>query len=68
MLLGADHSPGGDEKRHLPDLAALVAAATRSRPELTVVLAGGAAVYESVFATQADGRFPPPAGHGTRGC
>jgi hypothetical protein len=49
VLLGADHSPGGDEKRYLPDLAALVAAAARCRPELTVVLAGGAAVYESAF-------------------
>ena len=51
VLIGADHSPGGDEKRYLPDLAALVAAAARCRPELTVVLAGGAAVYESAFAT-----------------
>ncbi len=50
VLLGADRSPGGDEKRHLPELAALVAAVTRSRPELAVVLAGGAAAYESVFA------------------
>ena len=49
VLLGADNSPGGDEKRHLPELATMVAAATRSRPELTVVLAGGAAVYESEF-------------------
>ena len=49
VLLGADRSPGGDEKRHLPDLAALVAAAATYRPELTVVLAGGAAVYESEF-------------------
>jgi hypothetical protein len=56
VLLGADHSPAGDEKRHLPDLAALVAAAAQSRPELTVVLAGGAAGYESVFAALADAR------------
>lgn len=54
VLIGADHSPGGDEKRHLPNLAALVAAATRCRPELTVVLAGGAAVYESAFAAPLD--------------
>jgi hypothetical protein len=53
VLLGADRSPAGDEKRHLPDLAALVAAATTCRPELMVVLAGGAAAYESMFA-QAD--------------
>ena len=56
VLFGADHVPGGDEKRHLPDLAALVAGATRSRPELTVVLAGGAAVYESQFAALMESR------------
>jgi hypothetical protein len=56
VLLGADRSPSGDEKRHLPDLAALVAAITRSRPELAVVLAGGAAAYESDF-----GAFDEPA-------
>lgn len=56
VLLGADRSAGGDEKRHLPDLAALVSAITRSRPELTVVLAGGAAAYESDF-----GAFGEPA-------
>jgi len=56
VLLGADVSPGGDEKRHLPDLASLVAAATQSRPELAIVLAGGAAAYESVFAAQDDAR------------
>ncbi len=50
VLLGADRSPAGDEKRHLPDLAALVAAIARVRPELTVVLAGGAERYESTFA------------------
>ena len=49
VLLGADRSPAGDEKRHFPELAALVAAVTRSRPELAVVLAGGAAAHESVF-------------------
>ena len=54
VLLGADHSPGGDEKRHLPELAALLAAATRLRPELTVILAGGAAAFESQFAITGD--------------
>ena len=49
VLLGADPTPGGDEKRHLPMLGALVAAAARRRPELAVVLAGGAAVAESDF-------------------
>jgi hypothetical protein len=56
VLLGADRSAGGDEKRHLPDLAALVSAITRLRPELAVVLAGGAAAYESDF-----GAFGEPA-------
>jgi hypothetical protein len=51
ILLGADHSPGGDEKRHLSDLAALVAAATQLRPGLTVILAGGAAAFEMAFAS-----------------
>jgi len=54
VLLGADGRPSGDEKRHLPELAALVAAVARSRPELTVVLAGGAAAYESTFASLGD--------------
>jgi hypothetical protein len=49
VLLGADTSPAGDERRHLPMLGALVAAAARCRPELAVVLAGGAAVQESDF-------------------
>ena len=54
VLLGADHSPAGDERRHLPDLAALAAAAKRLRPELTVILAGGAAAFESTFAGATD--------------
>jgi hypothetical protein len=49
VLLGADSTPGGDEKRYLPMLGALVAAAARRRPELAVVLAGGAAIQESDF-------------------
>jgi hypothetical protein len=49
VLLGADRSPSGDEKRHLPMLAALVAAADGCRSELTVVLAGGAGVHEGAF-------------------
>ncbi len=57
VLLGADHSPGGDERRHLPDLAALVAASARIRPELTVVLAGGAAAHELAFSQAPDPRF-----------
>jgi hypothetical protein len=61
VLFGADHSPGGDEKRHLPDLAALVNAAMRLRPELTVILAGGAAAYEMAFAAAAPVAQPPVA-------
>jgi hypothetical protein len=49
ILLGADHSPGGDEKRHLPELAALAAAARCLHPTMTVVLAGGAAGQEPSF-------------------
>lgn len=49
VLLGADSTPAGDEKRHLAMLGALVAAAARRRPELAVVLAGGAAIQESDF-------------------
>lgn len=49
ILFGADDSPGGDEKRHLPLLAALLGAAARCRPELTIVLAGGAAAHETAF-------------------
>jgi hypothetical protein len=49
VLLGADSTPSGDEKRHLPMLAALAAAAARRRPELAVVLAGGAASTEDEF-------------------
>ncbi len=49
VVLGADPVPAGDEKRHMPMLGALVAAAARTRPELAVVLAGGAAALESLF-------------------
>ena len=53
ILVGADRSPAGDERRALPDLAALAAAARQVRPALTIVLAGGAAVYEPAFAGRA---------------
>jgi hypothetical protein len=58
VLLGADRSPAGDERRHLPDLVALVAAARRLRPELTVILAGGVAAYESAFSEAPDAGAP----------
>jgi hypothetical protein len=60
VLLGADGSPAGDERRNLPDLAEMVAAATRLRPELMIVLAGGAAAYESVFFAPGMAAPPPP--------
>jgi hypothetical protein len=63
VLLGADRTPAGDERRHLPDVAALVAAIRRLRPELTVILAGGAAAYEMAFlAEPANGREGQPPG------
>jgi hypothetical protein len=62
VLLGADPTPAGDERRHLPLLGALVAAAARCRPELAVVLAGGAAVQESAFLEAGEhDRIPDPA-------
>ena len=62
VLLGADSRPAGDERRHLPMLGALVAAAARCRPELAVVLAGGAAVRESDFLEAGEhDRIPDPA-------
>jgi hypothetical protein len=62
VLLGADRSPAGDERRHLPDLVALVAAARRLRPELTVILAGGVAAYESAFSEAPDAGAPATVG------
>jgi hypothetical protein len=49
VVVGADPVPASDEKRHMNLLGALVSAAARSRPELAVVLAGGAAALESLF-------------------
>jgi hypothetical protein len=40
LLLGASEPPGPDESSALDDLAALVAAVARRRPELQIVLAG----------------------------
>lgn len=62
VLLGAASRPARDERRHLPMLGVLVATAARCRPELAVVLAGGAAVQESDFhgAGEHD-RIPDPA-------
>ena len=60
VLVGADRSPAGDDKRNLPDLVAMVAAATRQRPNLLVVLAGGAAAHESAFFGPAPSPRPSP--------
>jgi hypothetical protein len=57
VLLGADDMAASDERRHLPLLAALAGAAAGCRPELTVVLAGGAAAHEATFWESAGG--PP---------
>jgi len=58
ILLGADRSPAGDERRYLPDLAAMAAAVRRLRPGMHVVLAGGAAAQAPLFDA-------PPAGGAT---
>jgi hypothetical protein len=62
VLLGADDVPAGDERRHLPMLAALLGAAARCRPELMVVLAGGAALHEPAFWAGAGEGTAGPAG------
>jgi hypothetical protein len=59
VLLGSDNTPAGDEKRHLPDLVALVASATRLRPELAVILAGGVATFETSFLANGNGNGLP---------
>ncbi len=41
VLVGAGEPPGPDERPSLDDIAGLVAAAVRRRPELRVVVAGG---------------------------
>jgi hypothetical protein len=43
VLAGSSDPPGADERGILPDLAAVVAAATDRRPDLVTVLAGGLA-------------------------
>ena len=49
VLVGAGDPAAADERRALGELAALVAAATGRRPELTVVLAGGMADHLEAF-------------------
>jgi hypothetical protein len=49
VLVGAGDPPAADERRPLGELAALVAAATGRRPDLTVVLAGGMVDHLEAF-------------------
>ncbi|HEX3428650.1 MAG TPA: hypothetical protein VHS36_07575 [Candidatus Limnocylindrales bacterium] len=42
-LVGAGDPPGPDERRHMEELAAIVAGAVARRPELTIILAGAMA-------------------------
>jgi hypothetical protein len=63
VLAGASDPPGGDERGALAELAALVGAAVRRRPELTVVLAGALAEHEGrvvVPSSPADDSAAPP--------
>lgn len=48
VLAGSGDPAGGDERGALPELAALVAAVARRRPELTIVLAGALGEHETV--------------------
>ena len=43
VLAGSGEPPGGDERPLIPDLVAIIEAATQRRPDLTTVLAGGLA-------------------------
>ena len=53
ILLGAGDPPAADERRAVGELAALVAAVARRRPEVTVVLAGGMAEHLASFGDDA---------------
>ena len=57
VLVGAGEPPGPDERRSLDEVAALVAAAARRRPELTIVLAG--AMAERLERFEAAGEHRP---------
>ena len=51
VLVGAGEPPGADERRSLDEVASLVAAVARRRPELTIVLAGAMAERLERFET-----------------
>ena len=54
-LVGAGDPPGPDERRHVDELASIVAGAVARRPELTVVLAGAMADQMGRLETAATG-------------
>jgi hypothetical protein len=54
-LVGAGDPPGPDERRHVDELASIVAGAVARRPELTVVLAGAMADQMGRLETAAAG-------------
>jgi hypothetical protein len=54
VLAGTSEPPGADEGPQVPELVALLAAATERRPELSVVLAGGLAAADGHAARLAD--------------
>ena len=54
-LVGAGDPPGPDERRHVDELASIVAGAVARRPELTVVLAGAMADQMGRLETAAEG-------------
>ncbi len=60
ILVGSDEPPGGDERDGLPELIALAGAASRRRPDLRVVLAGGATLHAASF--RASTPAGPPSG------
>ncbi|HEY3522245.1 MAG TPA: hypothetical protein VGK63_00960, partial [Candidatus Limnocylindrales bacterium] len=58
VLAGASDPAGGDERNGLSELAALVAAAARRRPDLTVILAGAVVEHEAALAREAASDAP----------
>ena len=69
VLVGADEPPGADERDRVVELAAVVAAASVRRPELTVVLAGSMAEHQPLLerngsAHRGEVLLAPPPGAG----
>lgn len=61
VLIGAADPPAADERRSLAEIVRLVAALHRRRPELIVLLAGGAATHASVLDGAAPALLPAAA-------